>query len=456
MKKIKIYSILFFACLFVMSCEDQINLTPAQSLNTDEALADLDGLETAINGAYNSLQSVGYYGREFYVLPEIEGNLAYLTLANSNRFISAYTYTWTVQNGDIADVWNIAYRTILRANNVLDKIDALEGDATRKDQIKGEALAMRALCHFDLVKFFAKPYATGNPSSDLGVPIATTSTLEELPRNSVKEVYDQVIADFNAAGALLTGTDKNRFSADAVDALLARVYLYQNDYANAESQASKLIAKYSLGSDFNEMFSSATSGEDIFTLQFLSTETNGSDNHGGIYNPEGYGDIRATQDLIDLYEAGDQRNLVYQHTDGEYYTSKYDEQDGVQGLVSPKIVRLGEMYLIRAEARYRTNNDAGSLEDINTLRAARGASAWTAIGSFRDIIEERQRELVFEGHTTHDLWRNGLTMNRSQCNTGLEVTVQSCSILASDHRTVHPIPQDEILVNQMMVQNDGY
>ncbi|MBT8191510.1 MAG: RagB/SusD family nutrient uptake outer membrane protein [Bacteroidia bacterium] len=456
MKSIKIYIVVALS-LFVFSCEDAIDLTPAQSLNTSEALTDVDGLRTALNGAYSSMQSVGYYGREYMVLPEIEGNLVYLSITNSNRFLSAYQYSWTVQNGDIADVWNICYRTILRVNNVINNIDEIEGDATDKNQIKGEALGIRALCYFDLVRFFAKPYTIGNPATDLGVPISLEATLEELPRNTVEEVYTQIISDINEAKSLMTSYDVGRFSVDAAEALLARVSLYKGDYAQAEASASTLMNAYALSSNYDAIFSGpGATSEDIFTLVFISTETNGADNHGNIYNPNGYGDIRVTEDLRNLYEAGDQRaDQIYQHTDGEYYQSKYDEQDGIPGLVSPKILRVAEMYLIRAEARFNTGNKDGAVDDVNALRAARGASQISSLNLIRDILEERQRELVFEGHTTFDYFRNNVTMNRSQCNSGLEVEAP-CSISTSDHRSVHPIPNDEILVNQSMVQNTGY
>ena len=445
-------------CLFMFSCEDQIDLIPAQSLPTSESLSDLDGLETAVNGAYDALQAVDYYGREFIVLADIEGDLAYLAIANSNRFVDAYRYTWTIDNGDIAGVWNTGYRAILRVNNVLNLIDDIEGDATRKNQLKGEALAIRALCYFDLVRFFGKAYSTGNPSTDLGVPITLVATLEELPRNTVQEVYNQVISDLTTARSLMTSDTRTRMNAAAADALLSRVYLYQNDNASAEASATAVIddASFSLATDYASIFTSPSSTEDIFTLAFLPTETRGADNHGQIYNPEGYGDIRVTQDLLDLYEPGDTRNLTYVHTNGEVYTSKYVGQDGTAGLVSPRIVRLGEVYLNRAEARYKQGDEAGALADINTIRTARGASEWTDIPNLRSIVDERQRELVFEGHTTYDLFRNDFSMVRSQCNTGLEVNLGSCSINAFDFRTVHPIPEGEMLVNGNMVQNDGY
>lgn len=443
--------------VFFGACADELELSPAQALSTDEALADLDGMQTALFGAYDGMQRVGYYGRNFLVIPEIEANLVYLTIANSNRFVSEYTYQWTPSNGNITGIWNLGYNTILRANNVINNIDEIEGEAGRKSQIKGEALAIRALVHFDLVRFFAKQYTNGSPSSDLGVPIVLLSEIAEPTRNTVEEVYNQIIIDLNEARSLLGNESIFRFSPDAVDALLARVHLYKGDYAAAEAAASSIISsgRYALSSDVVSMFSAPGSSEEIFTLSFEAAENNGSDNLGGIYNPDTYGDIRVATDLLDLYEDGDTRlAFIYLNTNNEFYTSKFLSQDGVAGLHSPKILRLAEMYLIRAEARLQSGNATGALADLNTLRATRNASALTSV-NLATVIAERQRELAFEGHTLFDYWRNGLTMNRQQCTTGLEVS-SPCSVDASSTLAVHPIPQREMDVNQNMVQNPGY
>jgi hypothetical protein len=203
MKNIKIY-ILALGLMVIASCSDFLELTPAQSLSTNEALEDLDGFETALFGAYDNLQSVGYYGREMVVMPEIEADLVYLTIQNSNRFINNYIYNFIPTNGDYTDLWNQAYRTILRVNNIINNIDAIEGDAAVKNQIKGEALAIRALAHFDLVRWFAKQPTNGNAGSDLGVPIILESIIDEPARNTVSEVYSQVVSDLNAAKGLMT------------------------------------------------------------------------------------------------------------------------------------------------------------------------------------------------------------------------------------------------------------
>ncbi len=459
MKNIQILTLLTLALLLAPACNKELELNPSQSLSTTEALSDLPSLKTAVNGAYDAIQALGYYGREFLVMPETEANLVYLSTANSNRFVASYTYQWTPADGDITDVWNAGYSAILRANNVINNVDRVDGDAAEKNQIKGEALAIRALVHFDLVRFFAKQYTNGTPNTDLGVPIILTSGIGEPARNTVAEVYAQVIADLEAAKGLLRNEGIHRFSAEAAEALLARVYLYKGDWAKAETAASTLIgnSQYALSDNVSAMFGGPGSSEEIFTLKNEASENRGSDNLGNIYIPAGYGDIRVTSDLLDLYEPGDSRaGLIFKHTNNEYYNGKYLEQDGVVGLASPKILRLAEMYLIRAEARFRQNDTDGALDDLNAIRTERGATEMMSLpNGIGDILAERHRELAFEGHTAFDYWRTGTTMVRTQCGTGLEVSAP-CQMGASDNLTVHPIPQREIDVNQNMEQNDGY
>jgi hypothetical protein len=449
-----------FVLLTFVSCNDELELNPFQSLGTAEALGDLDGMQTALNGAYDRFQAVGLYGRNYVVIPEIQADMVYLTISNSNRFIAEYTYDFNPQSGNFATIWNFLYNGILRVNNIINNIDDLEGDAARKNQIKGEALALRALAHFDLVRFFAKIPTNGNAGSDLGVPVVLESIIAEPPRNTVAEVYTQIIADLQAAKGLVADDGIYKFSKEGIDALLARVYLYNGDYGNAATAASSVInsGKFQLADDIVAAFAAPGSSEEIFTLKFEApAENNGSDNLGGIYNPQIYGDIRVATDLVDLYGDGDSRiGFLYVNTvNNEVYTSKYFEQDGINGMHSPKILRIAEMYLIRAEARFRSNDSGGALDDLNAIRAKRGVSALQNLGGIETILDERRRELAFEGHTLFDYIRTNTDIERSQCNTGLEVSAP-CSISASSNIVIHPIPQREMDVNQNMQQNPGY
>ncbi|TNE51741.1 MAG: RagB/SusD family nutrient uptake outer membrane protein [Bacteroidetes bacterium] len=458
MKHIRILMILI-GTLSTFSCVKQLELEPFQSLSTGEALSDLPAMQVALNGAYDVLQALSLYGRDYLTLAEVEANLVYVASTNSGRFTTNYSYTGGTGNGYVAGAWGANYNALLRVNNILNNIDPLEGDAATKNQIKGEALAIRALCYFDLVRFFGKPYTTGNPQTDLGVPILLKAAISSPARNTVQEVYDRILADLLASKPLLRNNGIYTFSPGAVDALLARVYLYMGDWGKAEAAAGLLIgnSQYALSGDVLQMFLTPGSSEEIFTLKFEVSEDRGSNNLGSLYHPSSYGDIRVSEDCRALYEPNDSRaGLIYKHSNNEYYHFKFFGQDGRTGLHSPKILRLAEMYLIRAEARFRQDDTDGALEDLNTLRLKRGASEWTSLANgFSDILAERQRELAFEGHTAFDLWRTGTDMVRDQCNTILQLN-GPCLIEASDYRTVHPIPQGEMNVNPNMVQNAGW
>ncbi len=452
---------LFGLAIGLFACEEQLELQPFQSLSTTEALNSVDNMRVAVNGAYDALQGLNYYGRDFQVQADVEADMVYIAIGNSNRFILNYTYDWN-QDSE-GGIFDDAYRVILRANNVINNIDALEGNQTRKDQIKGEALAIRALAHFDMVRLYGAMPSQGNPSSDLGIPIILEAQITEPPRNTVAEVYNQVIADLNAAKGLLGDNGTFNFSSDAVDALLARVHLYRGNYNEAVTAASAVInsGNYALADDFTSIFGvPGTSSEEIFTLRFTAAENRGSDNLGSIYNPDSYGDIRPSNDYFDLFEDGDQRGtMVYSTVKGgteDIFQSKFLSQDGIPGLHSPRILRFAEMYLIRAEANWRLGNTADAADDLNTLRTARGASEITADDVDAPfIMNERLREYAFEGHAKFDYYRLGVDIVRDQCLTGEQIT-SPCTIAVTNPMMIYPIPQYEMLVNQAMVQNPGY
>jgi len=447
----------------LFACEEQLELEPFQSLSTTEALNSITDMRTAVNGAYDGLQGLNYYGRDFQVRADIETDIAYISQSNSNRFITNYLYQFNADNEP--GIFDDAYRVILRVNNVINNIDPLEGNQVTKDQIKGEALAIRGLAYFDLVRLYGTAPTQGNPSSDLGVPIVLESdpTLEPA-RNTVAEVYNQVIADLNAAKSLLGNIGTFNFSPSAVDALLARVHLYRGNYDQAITSASAVInsGNYALEQDYPSMFTGGAdaSDEEIFTLLFTAAENRGANNLGNIYNQNGYGDIRPSNDFFNLFEEGDLRGtmdtLQTKNMVEDLFQTKFLRESGIEGLHSPKILRLAEMYLIRAEANFELGNTAAAVDDLNALRTTRGASEITEGDlDLEFILEERLREFAFEGHAKFDYFRMGIDIVRDQCNTEEQIT-SPCTISASDPQGIYPIPIDEILVNQQMVQNTGY
>jgi hypothetical protein len=316
------------------------------------------------------------------------------------------------------------------------------------------------------VRFFAKPYFDGG-GSQLGIPIKLDGEITSPTRNTVAEVYTQILADLNLAKTKLNAdVAPYNFTVDAVNALLSRVYLYQGDNANAEASATAVISTnhFTLVDDLTTLWSTSGTDEEIFTLNLLPVESKGSDNLGQIFNPGiGYGDVRVTKDLRDMFtDPADKRipATFYQYTNGEYYVNKYPGENDVPGLASPKIIRYAEVFLNRAEARAKQGKYGLALADIDVIRDRAGLASIGAVPDanvLTEVLNERRRELAFEGQRSFDIFRNDQSLVRVQCNTGLEVNVSgNCTVDKASNLRIYPIPQRELDANKNMVQNEGY
>lgn len=463
------YIIYIFLLLSFTACNDKLTLSPAVSLPTEDALTDIAGVKAGISGMYAGMRSVNYYGRNFLVVPEIAADNVYLAAANSNRFGSSFRVTWLTSDGDITNLWNQTYAVILRANNIINSIPTLtDGSDEEKNDALGQALFIRALTHFDLLRTFSQPYAIGGGSA-LGIPVITKFSVGSPARNTEDEVYTQIISDLTQAKSLLAQDGSNPYNANAyaASALLARVYLYKGDNENAVSEASAVIssAEYAIvpAKDLPDFYNKTGTSEDIFTLMVLSTESLSSDDVGRIYLKPGYGDIRVSPDLVKVFDTADARYKSYiQPFDGdstEYENDKFTGQDGIFGLYSPKILRISEQYLIRAEANAKLGNYAAALEDVNAIRAKRTIPNLVNIPDadvLANVLLERRKELMFEGHRYFDLLRNKQDIVREFCGDPLELNTPACTYPATQPTVIPPIPQREIDVNKNIAQNPGY
>ena len=454
------------------ACDKQLELEPKDSQSTGQALSTMKGIDAAVVGMYANMRSANYYGRYLFMYGDLSSADVYLAKANSNRFIPTFQRSFAAVDADALGIWTAAYSTISRANNIINAVDNVSATQAEKDLAKGQSLFVRALAYFDLVRIFAKPYNQGG-GSQLGVPIVTVTDINSTPaRNTVAEVYTRIIDDLNQAKTLLSTTSKDTkvtASKFAASALLSRVYLYKQDYNNAITEANVVTAAgYSLvtPAQLPTFYSTVGTSEEIFTLKFVSTESLGSDNLGNMYLKPGYGDVRVSPDLVTVFDFGNDeryKNFIGPFTNSplEFQNNKFKSQDGIQGLYSPKILRLSEVYLNRAEAYAKTSKDAQALTDLNAVRTQRGLAALAGITGAAlvdSILTERRRELMFEGHRLFDLARNGLPVVRNYCNQPTEVSTPQCTYPAADPKLTAPIPQAEIDANPSLVgqQNPGY
>ena len=491
----KKYIIALFAVLsLAVSCNVNEFLTedPVMSQSTELTLADYNGLNKAVAGAYSPIAGSGWYGA-FYVLDaEMRAGNAMIPLNTnfqSGRMSVPYYMTYSPDN--TSGLWGTAYYVISACNNVINAIDnnaetLTSSSVTTADlnNLKAEALALRAFSHFDLLRLYS--HLDGS-NGEYGVCVITEPQLPtDMPaRATVEETYAQIIKDLTDAESLMsdnyrrTGvTDaKATINKDVIQALLARVYLYHKEYAKAAEYATKIInsGRYQLwtAEEYPSVWGkevAGNGGEVIFEI--YGKQTNGYDEWwegpSHMTNPLGYADCAATEQLTSLFEEGDVRGTTGirgtddgkvlfctdkdQASGGQLWTMKYYGKGDGNATSTPDfnnviVLRLSEMYLIRAEASV---NGAGStaLADLNTIRANRGASPLGSAGK-ADVALERRLELNFEGHYWFDLDRTGGSVSYSDPSV-------TRNIAAGDKFWALPIPKAQVDINENLKQNPGY
>jgi hypothetical protein len=298
----------------------------------------------------------------------------------------------------------------------------------------------------------------------LGIPIVTeVDPFQKPARNTVKEVYDQVIADFNSAlGLIGDGDDSFVLTKNAVKALLSRVYLYKEDWTNAAAMANDVInsGDYSLvaNGSYATIFSGDHSSETIFEIDMNPTDRRGTDALSGMYLGSGYGDYLPSTDLLNLIPAGDERGTLFKFDGniggGIYGDLRVNKFSSTLGEDNTPVIRLAEVILNRAEANYHLNNTSAAQADVNLIRK-RGlptAADVTATGAalLDEILLERRIELSYEGHRLFDLVRYKKGVTRVDC------TAATCSIAYPNDRFILAIGKFETDVNENIVQNPGY
>jgi starch-binding outer membrane protein, SusD/RagB family len=477
----KIIAGLMILSLLGSCSEEFLEEVPRLSLSNELALSSYQGLESSTVGSYSTLCTDSWYGAGLVITADLKGGNAKRGPVSSGRYIPEYF--WINDATTTSNLWTNAYAVIARANNIINVIDGgfteLGVTEAQLNQLKGENLFLRALSHWDMVRLYAQPYAAG--ADNPGVPVVLVTENAYPARNTVGEVYTQVIADLKSAETLLLGVnprgDDGAWATSwSAKALLAKVYLYMENWQQAAVYANDVIengpfelftpAEYTTWDQGGYWGSGGEGSEIIFQVD--GSENNTS--HGYwlaisyMVDPDGYGDIATSHDLINLFEAGDVRRDLFLEPalyPGEYWTLKYPGRLGK----TPKreyntpVLRLAEMYLIRAEALLNGASVAGktALADYNTLRAERGLAAVASV-NLADIYAERRRELNFEGNELFDLARTERSLVRTDYD-GVEnqnVPYIVGGTLLQNKLWAMPIPKAETDANINIVQNAGY
>jgi starch-binding outer membrane protein, SusD/RagB family len=504
--KNKIITLIFVIGLLVWTTGCKLDVAPTDAINTSSLLNTSDGLLNVTNGSYallkDNIEFGGYidqnnnYLRQYFQMSDFASDDITCAQVTEDPLFYSFTLTHSPDQANSRFFWYISYKIINSANTVIELTDKISsGDAATK-QLIGENYFLRAFCHFNLLKFYAKPYSI-DPDAP-GIIIRTSTTEDAIKaRSSVRECYNVVISDLEKAATFM---DKSRgpqyASKEAAWALLSRVYLYMGDNAKTIEYANKVIESGNFQLETAEGFktyfpNAASSTETIFLVAFTTADNKGK--FGSISSMlysdgnSGWGEEFASQSIrdemsphpedvrwayIDTLSDGS-GGIVKKNGIETFYITKFSYQDGDPNLSSPVMLRLAEMYLNRAEALAKSGDDAGALADVDLIRSNRGLENALYNGvlpggatALDVVLKERRIELAFEGHRAFDVYRNKRSMDRSYWGyhlpglvaTDIDLTKKPVGYANeivdwTNPRIIYYIPVDEVLANPLCTQN---
>jgi hypothetical protein len=469
--------LLAFFATGLMACTKSLETTPDTSLT---ALKTIDDVQNALRGAYDGFQSNRYYhnpaasgnASAWSALPELMGDDFVESLESLGNWSTMSEMIYASDYNNVQAAFIQPYEIISRVNNLLAFVGNYESGASAAEakRIRAQALAIRAHAHFDLMRYFAVNFDRN--SAELGVPYVTTfdpqKPFANLPaRNTVKENYDAILKDLNDAlvsfreGGNTTGNNSRYFiDSVVVYAIRARVTYYASQWNDVIRDASVVLQKNPLGtaSDFVNSFAAAgeaaPSKEVIWQIPSDNTLTPGGAIGG---SNAGYRITAAMTEILQTQGGAyvDQGVVRFNRAGvGNVNRTLLWKYPGIRSF---KVFRAGEMMLMRAEAKAKSN-DATALADLNALRTARNVATSTESGNalLEAISLQRRVELLGEGHRWFDLRRTTKTIVRTECGVNGSSRAERCTIDADSRGWIFPIPFNEIKVNSNLVQNPGY
>ncbi|MBN8836316.1 MAG: RagB/SusD family nutrient uptake outer membrane protein [Sphingobacteriia bacterium] len=412
--KVRILIVTLTLLSALSSCKKNLQVSPVGSISTQTAYSNATNIEASVNGIYYILQQNGviynsYYNSVFPLLDD-EAMTGNTTNLPTLQFASNQL---TIDNSIVAGLWQNNYQTIYQANMLLANVPGVNGlDGGKKNQWIGEARFLRAYCYFMLTRYFGK------------VPLATTTDYavnNSLLRKDTATVNQFIISELEQAVKELPNDyaayngSRTRACKQTAQALLAREYLYQGIWDKAEANATSVISDntFSMPTSLDNVVA-PNSPESIWEIAFSTSVQNQTATLlVPVLSSPVVPAVLPSNKLIQSFEAGDLRKSKYMAfsptpSPGFYYVNKFRDRTTFSD--QPKILRLSEMYLIRAEARAQQNNLAGAAADINVIRnraGLQGTPASTQVQLLAAVMQERFVELCFEGHRWPDLIRTG-------------------------------------------------
>lgn len=469
------YSILCLSIVLIsMSCKKLIEVDPPiDTVNGKNVFNSNSTAAAVLTGIYNQMSSgsftSGINGVSVVTglyCDELQGTNSSLGTA----LIPYYSNTLTTDNSPF---WSELYKLIHTCNAAIEGLTASTTLSSGvKQQLIGEAKFLRGFFFFYLANYY------GDVPLVLSSDYQTNAILSRAPKT---DVYNQIITDLKEAETLLSekylaadvqsiSTDRVRPTRAAAKAMLARVYLFNREWENAEVKATELINSvetYHLETNLNNVFL-ANSAETIWQLQPVDPNFNTADGNVFILvgEPDGTSPVFLSNEQLNAFENGDNRKIKWiasfkGNARTYYYPNKYKTKSGKDMSEYFMVFRLAEQYLIRAEARNKAGNISGCVEDLNVLRSrARIPSSGnlpdlpaniSQENAMNAIVQERRAEMFTEWGTR---W---LDLKRTEA---ADVVMNALAPLKggtwAPFKKLFPIPLYDIRTNKNLVQNPGY
>lgn len=434
-KKVIILLSLMFS-VFIQSCEKYLEVDSYDKVPDDNVIFDKASAETAVRGAYRALASLNYSSGLQNTILQSGGDVR--SLNNAQTDLNIINYDLRSDIGFLSTYWSNFYNTINRANHVIEKVPLVDDtklSAELKNQLLGEAYFIRAYSYFDLARVFGNVQIFLTPTKVVADKLGVTKSTQA-------EVYQQVLADLNAADVLLPATIvRNRATTYTVYALRARLHLYNNKFEDAENDVNRILVNtgYRLIKPFNL---AAGTTESVLEFSYSVNDLNGG---YGLWNTSNR-QLEPKADLHNLLNdpaiGGGRKILSVKNASNQFIGGIYPTNTS-----AAYGIRTAELYLIRAESRVKkaTPNLAGALEDLNAVRNRADVPNSTAETKEEIVLaieNERRVEFALEPHRWFDIVRTG--------------RASAVFNLNNENKYIFPIPAGEILADPSLTQNPGY
>lgn len=453
-----------------------LNVENVGKSDIESFFSEVPALEAANYGVYHT--AYGVFDSYLFTYAEVVADELVLNTESGADWVPYQDFTnkSSDETGALGMVWKNAYNVINNINEMLYYGPGLRKtfptQAATVDNVLAQAYFMRALMHLQLCLCYGQNYTFTDNAGHMGVPVVDhiLSLTEKIARNPVYDVYSSIVSDLNTALDLFpAGADySSAYFANplAAKALLARVYLYSGNWAQAESYASQVMAARQLTprDGYRNLFCTRTPANDESIFRFNGFQLGKSSYKMYYYaEPKARPSERVKALLAD--DADIRKGMLKYDDEYSDVVMKYTCTDVVSSeedrYYNPVVLRVSEMYLIHAEACCERGGSGldDAAKDLKALQArARGIKpedvvlTWSTKDNLLKLIEEeRIRELCFEGHRLWDLTRRHKELVRTDDNTSIVR-----KITYPDYRFVMPIPAVELEANSNMVNNPNY